>query len=261
MTIDLTGRVAVVTGGSSGIGRVTAECLARHGGRVFAGDLRPGNQNTASFAELGIVELACDVRSESQVQALIEQAVREGGRLDILVSNAGIDLPKPLAEVSEAEWDACLDTNLKGGFFACKHAIRHLRPAGGGAVVFTSSNAGLLHAPTIRSIAPARQRSWPWLAALALAHAPDKIRFNTVCPGPVSGTGIIEAGLAGAGNRQLAERQFIEASPLARALGRMITPEEVAEAILYLVSDAAQLVTGTAIRIDGGKSLGVPPQP
>jgi NAD(P)-dependent dehydrogenase (short-subunit alcohol dehydrogenase family) len=97
--------------------------------------------------------------------------------------------------------------------------------------------------------------------ALALAHAPDKIRFNTVCPGPVSGTGIIEAGLASSKNRQLAQRQFIEASPLARAHGRMITPEEVAEAILYLVSDASQLVTGTAIRIDGGKSLGVPPRP
>jgi len=96
--------------------------------------------------------------------------------------------------------------------------------------------------------------------ALALAHAPDKIRFNTVCPGPVSDTGMIEAGLAGAPNRRAAEQKFVEASPLANALGRMVTPEEVAQAILYLVSDAAVLVTGTAIRIDGGKSLGVPPR-
>ncbi len=127
--------------------------------------------------------------------------------------------------------------------------------------MFTSSNAGLLPRAHDPVYCTSKAAVVALAGALALAHAPDKIRFNTVCPGPVSGTGIIEAGLAGAGNRQLAERQFIEASPLARALGRMITPEEVAEAILYLVSDAAQLVTGTAIRIDGGKSLGVPPQP
>ena len=81
-----------------------------------------------------------------------------------------------------------------------------------------------------------------------------------MCPGPVSGTGIIEEFLAGAQDRASAERQFIEASPLARAWGRMITPEEVAEAIVYLVSDAAAMVTGTALRIDGGKSLGTPPR-
>ncbi len=86
------------------------------------------------------------------------------------------------------------------------------------------------------------------------------IRFNAVCPGPVSNTGLIDAGLDAAEDRAALERQFIEASPIARAWGRMITPEEVAQAILYLVSDAAALVTGTAVRIDGGKSLGVPPR-
>jgi NAD(P)-dependent dehydrogenase (short-subunit alcohol dehydrogenase family) len=259
MPLDLTNRVAIVTGGSNGIGRATSILLARHGAKVFAGDYILRSDNRAIFAELGICELPCDVRDESQVKALIDRAANDGGRLDIVVSNAGIDLPKPLPEVSEAEWDACLDTNLKGGFLVCKHAIGRLRAAGGGAVVFTSSNAGLLpraHDPvycTSKAALVALAR------ALALAHATDKIRFNAVCPGPVSDTGIIEAGLAAAKNRRAAERSFIEASPLARALGRMITPEEVAEAILYLVSDAAVLVTGTAIRIDGGKSLGVPP--
>ncbi len=258
--VDLKGRVAVVTGGSSGIGRATALRLAEHGARVFAGDLRPLDENREPFATRGIVQLPCDVRSEAQVQALIEQAVRDGGALHILVSNAGIDLEKQLPDVSEAEWDACLDTNLKGSFFACKHAIPHLRHAGGGAVVFTSSNAGLLpraHDP-VYGVSKAALNALS--ASLALCHAPDKIRFNAICPGPVSHTRTIDAELAKSADRQALEQRYIAASPLARALGRMITPEEVAEAILYLVSDAAALVTGTVLRIDGGKSLGVPPQ-
>lgn len=131
--------------------------------------------------------------------------------------------------------------------------------AGGGAVVFTSSNAGLLPRAHDPVYCTSKAALLALSASLALCHAADKIRFNAVCPGPVSNTEIIEEGLAAAKNRAAAERQFIDASPLARALGRMITPEEVAQAILYLVSDAAALVTGTALRIDGGKSLGVPP--
>ncbi len=259
MAEDLKDRVAVVTGGSSGIGRATALLLARHGARVFTGDLRVRAENADAFAKLGITQLACDVRSEEQVRNLIERAAGDGGGLHILVSNAGIDLERQLPDVSEAEWDACLDTNLKGSFFACKHAIPHLRAAGGGAVVFTSSNAGLLPRAHDPVYCTSKAALLALSASLALCHAADKIRFNAVCPGPVSNTEIIEEGLAAAKNRAAAERQFIDASPLARALGRMITPEEVAQAILYLVSDAAALVTGTALRIDGGKSLGVPP--
>jgi NAD(P)-dependent dehydrogenase (short-subunit alcohol dehydrogenase family) len=258
--VDLSGRVAVVTGGSSGIGRATALLLAERGARVFAGDLRPLPENSRAFADLGIVELPCDVRSEAQVRALVEQAVRHGGALHILVSNAGIDLEKQLPDVSEAEWDSCLDTNLKGGFLACKHAIPHLRAAGGGSVVFISSNAGLLPRAHDPVYCTSKAALVALAESLALCHAPDKIRFNAVCPGPVSHTRTIDAELANSPDPAAAERRYIAASPLAHALGRMITPEEVAEAILYLVSDAAAMVTGTAVRIDGGKSLGVPPR-
>jgi NAD(P)-dependent dehydrogenase (short-subunit alcohol dehydrogenase family) len=259
MASEFSGRVAIITGGASGIGRATALLLARHGARVFAGDLHPRGENAAQFAELGITDMACDVRNESQVAALVAEA-DAAGRLDIVVSNAGVDLDKQLPDVSEAEWDLCWDTNLKGSFFLCKHAIPHLRAAGGGSVIFTASNAGLLP----RAHDPVYSTSKAALVALAkslaLSHAPDRIRFNAVCPGPVSGTRIIEAGLQAAGDPDAARRQFIAASPLARAAGRMITPEEVAEAILYLASDASAMVTGTALRIDGGKSLGVPPR-
>jgi NAD(P)-dependent dehydrogenase (short-subunit alcohol dehydrogenase family) len=258
MTGDLTGRVAIVTGGSSGIGRATAKMLARHGARVFTGDLRTRGENVTEFAALGIVETACDVRRELQVKALVDRAVAEGGGLHILVSNAGVDLEKQLPDVREAEWDDCLDTNLKGAFLACKHALPHLRASGGGSVVFTSSNAGLLPRAHDPVYCTSKASLIALAESLALCHADDKIRVNSVCPGPVAATEIIDAALDTAKDRAAAERHFIEASPLARAMGRMIAPEEVAEAILYLVSDAAAMVTGTAVRIDGGKSLGVP---
>ena len=151
-----------------------------------------------------------------------------------------------------------LDTNLKGAFLGCKHAIPRMRAAGGGSIVNVASNAGLLP----RAHDPVYSISKGALVALtrslALCHAPDKIRVNCVCPGPVGDTGMMNADLAAAPDRDAAIQQFISASPLAKAHGRMIRPEEVAEAVLYLVSDSACMVTGTAIAIDGGKSLGVP---
>ncbi len=260
MAVDLSGRIAVVTAGSSGIGRAAAVALARAGATVVTGDLRPRSENGPLFDQLGIRQRTCDVRREEQVRALIDEAAGSEGRLHILVSNAGIDLVKQVPEVTEAEWDACLDTNLKGAFFACKHAIPRLRAAGGGSVVFTASNAGLLpraHDPVYSTskaalIALAR--------ALALSHGADKIRFNAVCPGPVEGTQSIEEQLAAAADPGAARQAFIDASLLARAYDRMVAPDEIAEAIVYLASDAAAMVTGTALRIDGGKSLGVPPR-
>jgi NAD(P)-dependent dehydrogenase (short-subunit alcohol dehydrogenase family) len=259
LSLDLSRRVAVVTGGASGIGRATALMLARAGAQVWVGDVQPRQENAPDFERLGITELDCDVRSEGDVIRLIGAAEESGGRLDILVHSAGIGLVKQIPDVSEAEWDACLDTNLKGAFLAAKHAIPSLRRSGGGSIVNISSNAGLLP----RAHDPVYSTSKAALIALtkclALCHAADKIRVNAVCPGPVGDTGMMNADLATADDPKAMKRRFIAASPLARAYGRMITPEEVAQSVLYLVSDAAAMVTGTAVAIDGGKSLGVPP--
>lgn len=253
-------RVAVVTGGESGIGRATALRLARAGYRVFAGDIQQRPENRSLFDSLGIDSRLCDVRREADLQSLIGHAAGEQGRLDVLVNNAGVALVKPITEVTEAEWDRCLDTNLKAAFFGCKHAIPYMRRAGGGAIVNVSSNAGLLpraHDP-VYSIS--KQALLGLTKSLALCHSVDRIRINAVCPGPVGDTGMMNADLDKATDREATARQFIAASPLAHALGRMIDPDEVAQAIEYLVSDAAAMVTGTAIAIDGGKSLGVPPR-
>ena len=257
---DLTGRVAVVTGGADGIGRATAVLLARHGAHVFVGDLRSLAENTDTFAELGIAQKQCDVRVESDLRELIDHAAARHGRLDILVNNAGIGMVKPITDVTEKDWDDCIDTNLKGAFFGSKHAIRHMLNSDGGVIVNTSSNAGLLpraHDP-VYSIS--KQALIGLTKSLALSHSKDKIRVNAVCPGPVGDTGMMNADLANAKDPEDMQRRYIEASPIAKACNRMIAPQEVAQAVLYLVSDAAVMVTGTAIAVDGGKSLGVPPK-
>lgn len=256
----LSGRVAVITGGASGIGRATATLLAQHGVRVFVGDYRLSAEADKAFQTQSITASACDVRNVCDLQRLIDGAASAAGRLDILVNNAGIGMVKQIHEVSEEDWDTCLDTNFKAAFFGAKFAIPHLIAAGGGSIVNTASNAGLLpraHDP-VYSIS--KMALVGLTKSLALCHSKDRIRVNAVCPGPVEDTGMMNSDLNAAADRAATAQQFIAASPLANAHGRMILPEEVAKAILYLVSDAACMVTGTSIAIDGGKSLGVPPK-
>jgi len=135
-----------------------------------------------------------------------------------------------------------------------------MRETGGGSIINIASNAGILP----RAHDPVYSISKGALVALtkslALCHAKDRIRVNAVCPGPVSETRMMEAGLNASDDRDEATRQIIDASPLARAHQRMITPDEIARAVLYLASEAAVMVTGTSITIDGGKSLGVSPR-
>ena len=259
-TIDLSGRTAIVTGGCRGIGRATSVLLAEHGARVFVVDVVDENEDPTTFDQLGITFLQCDVRRESELADVINTVVTITGQLDILVSNAGIGMVKPVEAVTEKDWDACIDTNLKGAFFGAKHALPPMRKAGGGVIVNISSNAGLLpraHDP-VYSIS--KLALVGLTRSLGLCLAPDRIRVNAVCPGPVGNTAMMDADLADAADPEALKRQMIEASPLASAWNRMIEPEEIAGSVLYLVSDAAVMVTGTAIGIDGGKSLGVPPR-
>jgi NAD(P)-dependent dehydrogenase (short-subunit alcohol dehydrogenase family) len=256
---DLSSRTAVITGGSSGIGRATALLLARQGVRVFVGDIAPKTENGPSFAELGIAEVRCDARREGDMSALVAAAVSATKRLDIAVHSAGVVLVKQITDASETDWDTCFDTNLKGAFFLAKHAIAPMRASGGGSIVHIASNAGLLPRAHDPVYSTSKAAVVAFTRSLALSHSVDRIRVNAVCPGPVGETGIMNADLDAASDRGAAEERFIGASPLARAHRRMITPEEVAQAVLYLVSDAAVMVTGTMIAIDGGKSLGVPP--
>lgn len=253
---NLNRQVAVITGGASGIGRATAKILARQGARVLVGDHNCSTENESAFQELGIAQVECDVRRESDLRELIDRADAINGSVSILVNCAGINMAGQIPDITEDQWDACLDTNLKGAFFASKYAIRSMCRGGGGAIVNISSNAGV----TPRADDPVYCISKAALIALtrslALCHGRDKIRVNAVCPGPVGDTGMMEDALNSSSNREDVWSRLVDASPMARALDRMITPDEIAQSVLYLVSDAAVMVTGTVVGIDGGKSLG-----
>ena len=258
--MELKGRVAIVTGGASGIGRATALALANQGARVFVGDYKIPSEVEVEFEKAGIFLQRCDVREPGDVSQLVATAISAAGGVDILINNAGIVMVGQLPELNEADWDACLDTNFKAAFLFSRSVIPSMKERGGGVIVNISSNAGLLpraHDPIYSTSKGALNA---FTRSLALSHAADRIRVNAVCPGPVSETGIMDADLKKATDRVATALRMIHASPLARALNRMITPEEVAQAVLYLVSDAAAMVTGTFIAIDGGKSLGVPSQ-
>jgi NAD(P)-dependent dehydrogenase (short-subunit alcohol dehydrogenase family) len=255
-----TSKTIVVTGGESGIGRAIARLFSQNGYAVFVGDHRLRDENRDEFQRRKITSLRCDVRYEGDVRQLIAAAVDATGRLDVLANNAGVGLVKQITDVTQEEWDQVLETNVRGAFFGCKHAIPVMKAAGGGAIINTASNAGLLpraHDP-VYSIS--KHALVALTKSLALCHAPDRIRINAVCPGPVGDTGMIDEMIRTAADPDLVRRQLIAASPLSAAYGRMETPEEIAQAVFYLASDAAVMVTGTCIAIDGGKSLGVPPK-
>lgn len=256
---NLKNKVAVVTGGASGIGRATAILLAEHGAQVVVWDLEHLAENRDRFEELGIACVTCDVRDEEQVAKMMREAALITGRIDILVNNAGVHEGKQVTECTEAEWDRCLDTHVKAAFLTSKHAIPLMRPEGG-SIINMSSNAGLLPRAADPVYSTSKAALIGFTRALALSNSVDKIRVNAVCPGPVGPTAIMDAGIAAAPDPEAARQALIEASPLARAHERMITPEEIAHSVLYLASDASAMVTGTAMAIDGGKSLGVPPK-
>ena len=259
MQRELRNRVAVVTGGSYGIGKAIAVLLATQGAKVFVGDFKLSASNDDEFSKLGISQALCDVRDSASVQKWIDSIFVQTLGIDILVNNAGIVLVKQIPETTEQEWDAVLDTNFKSAFLLSRLVIPSMKARGGGSIVNIASNAGLLPRAHDPAYSTSKGALISFTRSLALCHADDRIRVNAVCPGPVAETQIINQSLEQATDRQALARQIIEASPLARACGRMITPEEVAHAVFYLVSDAAMMVTGTSIAIDGGKSLGVPP--
>lgn len=254
---SLSGKTAVVTGTASGIGRSVAIMLANNGAKVFGGDIAPTSGDDTNFADLNITTTNCDVTAEQDVIRLIELAADHSGKIDILVNNAGVGMVKQIPDVSEEDWDYCMGVNLKGPFLCSKHAISYM--IGGGSIINISSNAGLLpraHDPiysTSKGALIALTRS------LALCHSTDQIRVNAVCPGPVGDTVMMDQGLKETGDPVAAYQATVDASPIARAAGRMIHVDEIASAVLYLAGDSSLMVTGTSIAIDGGKSLGVPP--
>jgi len=248
---QLDGKVALVTGGSSGIGRATALAFAREGAKLIIADRHAdgGHQTVHMITEQGgeATFVQVDVSRAAEVAAMISTAVETYGRLDCAHNNAGIgSRPRaPLHECSEETWDRVLGVNLKGVWLCMKYEILQMLKQGGGTIVNTASIMGLVGSWSGTVAYNASKHGVVGLTkTAALEYARQNIRVNCVCPGYIH-TPLIEDALTS--NPEL-EAQIIARHPV----GRMGRPEEIAAAVVWLCSDAASFVTGHTMTIDGG---------
>ena len=249
---DLAGKVAFVTGAASGIGRITAVAFAQRGASVGVADIdQQRNHETASMiTEVGgqAIAVRCDVTRGEDVQAALHQTVEAFGRLDYAFNNAGAEQqPKPTAEITEEEWDRIITINLRSVFLCLKYEIPLLLQHGGGAIVNTSSGAGVKVFGRGAAYAAAKHGVIGLTKDAALDYAGANIRINAICPGIID-TEMMDRFTEGTDEGR---DRVIAQEPI----GRMGRPEEIAAAVVWLCSDAASFVTGNALVADGGQTL------
>ena len=250
MAGTMTGKVALVTGGSSGIGRATCIRFAQEGAAVVLAARRvaEGEQTAQLVREAGgeALFVRTNVAQPADVQALVATCLARYGRLDYACNNAGTEGPVGLlAECSEAQWDTIMGINLKGTWLCMKAELPPMRAQGGGAIVNVASVAGMIGFPGLGPYVATKHGIVGLTKTAAMEHAQDHIRVNVVCPG------LIDTAMADrfTGGPQTGVEQFIMALKPMRRRG---TPAEVAEAIVWLCSDAASYVTGHSMVVDGG---------
>jgi NAD(P)-dependent dehydrogenase (short-subunit alcohol dehydrogenase family) len=250
----LGGKVALVVGAASGIGRATAILFAQHGASVRCSD-RDGEGAARTAQEIGAKSAHLDVTYEADWEAVIGAVVNEHGRLDVLVNSAGISFGSPVADTSFEDWRRVMLVNLDGVFFGTKHGIRAMRVSGG-SIVNVSSVAGLkaVAGASAYSTSKAAVCMFSRTAAKECADAGLSVRVNTICPGGVK-TPIwrtmpfFQELIAKTGSEEAAFAAMLATQP---AGSRLAEPVEIAEAILYLSSDESRFVTGSDLVIDGG---------
>jgi NAD(P)-dependent dehydrogenase (short-subunit alcohol dehydrogenase family) len=245
------GKVALVTGGASGIGRATALTFAREGAKLIIADMQEdgGHQTVHMITEQGgdATFVHVDVTQAQAVEALISKAVATYGRLDCAHNNAGIgSRPRVLLhELAEESWDRVIDINLKGVWLCMKYEISQMLTQGGGTIVNTASIMGLVGSWSRSGAYVASKHGVVGLTkTAALEYATSGIRVNCVCPGYIR-TPLLESLLT---SQPAMEAQIVARHPV----GRMGKPEEIAEAVVWLCSDAASFVTGHTMTVDGG---------
>jgi NAD(P)-dependent dehydrogenase (short-subunit alcohol dehydrogenase family) len=245
------GKVAFVTGAANGIGRAAALAFAREGAGVVVADVsEQGNRETARMVEEAggrALAVRCDVSRAEDVKAALDKAVDAFGRLDYAFNNAGVEQPiTATADLTEEEWDRIVGINLRGVFLCMKHEIPLMLRQGGGAIVNTSSGAGVKGFAGQAAYCAAKYGIVGLSKAAALDYAKSNIRINAVCPG------IIETPMMDrfSGGTPEGRARVIAQEPI----GRMGKPEEIAAAVIWLCSDAAAFVVGHAMVIDGGQT-------
>jgi NAD(P)-dependent dehydrogenase (short-subunit alcohol dehydrogenase family) len=248
-------RRCLITGGASGIGRATASAFAREGARVAILDVDKEAAERLAAGLDGALALNADVGDKAAMEKAFAVIDERLGGLDVVVAGAGVAAEGSLEEIEPAQFDAVVRTNLGGSYLAARLAIPRLRASGGGGLVFVSSNAGLVARAFDPVYGATKAAQIQLMRSLALSLAADRIRVNAVCPGPVD-TPPLWRGVDPV-RRDEALAGLLASVPLGRALGRVAAPEEVAEAILFLVSPEAAYVTGAALPVDGGKTAGL----
>lgn len=247
----LEGKCALITGGVSGIGRATSKLFAEEGATVAIADIDdPDGEDLAGEINASggkAIYLHCDVTLAEDCQRAVEETLNEFGGLDILFNNAGIIRRKNTLELSETEWELVMETNVKSVYLMSKFVLPVMIEAGGGSIINSGSGWGLKGGRDAVSYCASKGAVVNMTRAMAIDHGPDNIRVNCICPGDIDTPMLREEA------RQMDQNidSFLtEAAD--RPLGRYGKPIEVAQAVLYLASEAASFVTGTMLVVDGG---------
>ena len=242
-------KVALVTGASSGIGRATALVFAREGAKVVVADLNVvGGQETVQLVKAAggeAVFVEADVAQAASVEAMVQTALDTYGRLDCAHNNAGVEgVLSRTAEQTEQDWEPVIRINLKGVWLCMKYELPHMLQQGSGAIVNTASGAGLIGVKRMAAYVASKHGVIGLTKTAALEYAKSGVRVNAVCPGVIQ-TAMVERV---SGRRPDVLEKMIAAEPI----GRSGQPEEIAESVVWLCSDAASFVTGHAMAVDGG---------